>query len=283
MRTLHNYLILYDAECPMCNLYTHAFTKVGMLDPNGRAPYQEVLAPVNASNVSSPSSLTPSCSLIDRQRAVNEIALIDTRTGEVRYGIDSLLKIIGHSIPLLRPLFEWRPFNWTMRKAYAFISYNRKVIIPASLTSTLQPSFSLKYRIAWLLFTIAIAAGILTRYAHLLSGVIPAGIPFREYLICVGQVLCQGMVITLLARDKTWDYLGNMMTISLAGSITLLPAIAVASVTHLSPIIATAWFLLVATLMFLEHIRRTKLLGLGRTLTITWALYRLIVLILILR
>lgn len=275
MRTLHNYLILYDADCPMCNLYTHAFTKAGMLDPNGRAPYQEVLA-------------TPSCPLIDRQRAVNEIALIDTRTGEVRYGIDSLLKIIGHSFPLLRPLFECRPFNWTMRKAYAFISYNRKVIIPAPLTSTLQPSFSLKYRVAWLFFTIAIAAGILTRYSQLLSGVIPAGNLFREYLICVGQVLCQGMVITLLARDKTWDYLGNMMTISLAGSITLLPAIAVAaithpSVTHASSIIATAWFLVVAILMFLEHIRRTKILGLGWTLTITWALYRLIVLILSLR
>lgn len=267
MRTLHNYLILYDAECPMCNLYTDAFTKSGMLDPNGRAAYQTALE---------------ACPLVDRQRAVNEIALIDTRTGEVRYGIDSLFKIIGHSIPLLRPLFAWPPFQWTMRKAYSFISYNRKVIIPAPKTATLQPSFSLKYRIAWLLFTIAIAATILTRYAHLLTGVIPAGNPFREYLICAGQVFCQGMVVTLLAREKRWDYLGNMMTISLAGSLALLPAIVIASLTRLSPVIAAGWFLLVAALMFLEHIRRTKLLGLGWTFSITWALYRLLILILIL-
>jgi hypothetical protein len=40
--------------------------------------------------------------------------------------------------------------------------------------------------------------------------------------------------------------------------------------------------MLVAGLMFLEHIRRTKLLQLGWTLTITWALYRAAILVLIL-
>lgn len=45
---------------------------------------------------------------------------------------------------------------------------------------------------------------------------------------------------------------------------------------------ATAWFLVVAGLMLLEHIRRTRLLGLDWTLSISWALYRLLVLLLIL-
>jgi predicted DCC family thiol-disulfide oxidoreductase YuxK len=30
MKTLKDHVILYDAECPMCKVYTHAFTTTGM-------------------------------------------------------------------------------------------------------------------------------------------------------------------------------------------------------------------------------------------------------------
>jgi hypothetical protein len=73
-----------------------------------------------------------------------------------------------------------------------------------------------------------------------------------------------------------------MMTISLAGSLALAPALAIAAITHLSPLAASTWFLIVAGLMLLEHIRRTRLLGLDWTLTISWVFYRLHVLLLIL-
>ncbi len=42
MKTLKDHLILYDAECPMCKLYTGAIVKAGMLDISGRAPYQQL-------------------------------------------------------------------------------------------------------------------------------------------------------------------------------------------------------------------------------------------------
>jgi hypothetical protein len=278
MKTLKNHIILYDAECPMCNLYTRAFTTTGMLDSQGRAPYQDM--PDFA------------CPLVDRQRAVNEIALIDRSTGEVRYGIDSLFTVIGSSFPILKPLFSCKPFHWAMRKLYAFISYNRKVIIPparkavspapASAKNDIQPSFSLKYRIAYLLLTALITGCILTAYANLLKDLVPIGNPYREYLICGSQILFQGAIITTFAPANRWNYLGNMMTISFAGSLLLLPMLALASLTHLSPIVPTAWFLLVAALMLAEHIRRTNLLSLGRTLTITWITYRLAILLLIL-
>ena len=77
------------------------------------------------------------------------------------------------------------------------------------------------------------------------------------------------------ASKKTWDYLGNMMTISLAGSLLLIPAILI----HPSKNIATGYFLTVAALMLLEHIRRTKLLNLGWLPTITWIAYRALILI----
>jgi hypothetical protein len=152
----------------------------------------------------------------------------------------------------------------------------------AGAAPTPQPAFRLRYRLAWLATTALIAAAILTRYAHLLTGILPAGGPWREYLVCTGQIFFQGIVVSIIAPAKRWDYLGNMMTISLAGSLALVPALAIAALTHLPPITATAWFLIVASLMLLEHIRRTKLLGLDWTLTISWAVFRLVVLILIL-
>src|ERR1700743_3511787 len=132
MKTLHNHLILFDAECPMCRVYTHAFVASGILGKDGRIAYQQLEA--------------ETCPMVDRQRAANEIALVDQATGEVTYGIESLLKVFGTVLPLLKPLFSFAPFIWLMSKVYAFISYNRRVIVQAAVTDSyqLQPTFKLK-------------------------------------------------------------------------------------------------------------------------------------------
>ena len=269
MKTLKDHVILYDSECPMCKAYTRVFTSTGMLDKEGRAPYQDM-----------PSF---ACPVVDQQRAVNEIALVDRVTGEVNYGIESLFKVMGHSFPVFSPVFSFPPFVGLMRKVYAFISYNRKVIIPAPKTGehSIQPSFSLRYRILWLLFTVWIVGFVLTHYAGLLPGVLPKSNGFREYGIAGGQVLVQGLIISLFAPAKRWDYLGNMMTISLAGALLLLPLMAWSAVTHLPSPVAAGYFLTVAALMLLEHIRRTKLLSLGWGLTLSWVAYRVVIFLII--
>lgn len=266
---LKQHTLLYDADCPLCKLYSRAFIVSGMLDERGRSAYQQL-----------PEAL---CPVVDRQRAVNEIALVNTVTGEVSYGIHSLLKVIGHSFPVLKPLFGWRPFIWLMSKLYAFISYNRRVIIPVPAKDAfeIQPAFRLDYRIAYLVFTWLITALILTEYAPLLKGTVPVGHALREYLICGGQILLQGVIVSLYAPHQRWNYLGNMMTISLGGALLLLAGLLVSGFADLPSIAWAAYFMLVAGLMFLEHIRRTKLMELGLLLTITWMVYRLLVLSLI--
>ncbi|MBE7170699.1 MAG: DUF393 domain-containing protein [Williamsia sp.] len=269
MQSLKDHVILYDEECPMCQLYTKAFVKTGMLDKTGRACYQQMPNEV--------------AGCVDRQRAVNEIALVNRKTGEVQYGIRSLFSIIGHAFPVFKRLFNFKPFLWLMSKVYAFVSYNRRVIIPID-TGRLywpQPAFLLPYRIAYLIFTWVITAWILSHYARLLTGAVPAGGPLREYMVCGGQILFQGIIAGILYRRKAWDYLGNMMTISLAGALLLLPGLLLASFLALSPLFYTAYFLAVAGLMLLEHIRRTRLLNTGWILTGSWVAYRLGVLLII--
>lgn len=267
MKTLRNHIILYDAECPMCSLYTGAFQKTRMLDADGRTAYQQMPAPV--------------CAMIDRQRAVDEIALVNTQTGEVTYGVHSLFAVIAHSFPVFRPLFNLAPFAWLMEKLYAFVSYNRRVIIPPAMHSpqhAYQPSFKLHYRVAYLLVTCLLTACVLTHYTRLLVPLLPAGNSYREYSICFGQLFFQGSVVTAAANNKTWSYLGNMMTVSFAGALLLLPALLLHAFVMLAPVVYAAWFALVVAAMFAEHARRVHLLSLPWLLSVTWILYRLVVL-----
>ena len=255
----------------MCSIYTKAFVNAGLLDANGRTAYQDFNH--------------QTCPLLDRQRAVNEIALVNRETGEVTYGVKSLFKIIATGIPVSKPVLDFKPFLWLMSKAYAFVSYNRRVIIPAPIVHNkfaLQPSFKLHYRVAYLIFTWAITSLILAGYGKLLAGFLPQGPAYREYLVCGGQILFQGLIVGLLFKNRKWDYLGNMMTISFAGALLFLPGLLISDFISLAPGVYLSWFTLVVGLMFLEHIRRSKLLELGWILTVTWVVYRLIVLSIIL-
>ena len=270
MKTLKNHLILFDEECPMCRMYTNVIVSTGLLEREGRSAYQEL----------SPQA----CPMVDRQRAANEIALVNQETGEVSYGIESLFKIFAQVMPFFGPLLRFQPFIWLMSKVYAFIAYNRRVIVPPPAKADAfkyQPTFKLHYRIAYLVFTWFVTAYILSHYTGLMKDLLPAGDAYREYLICGGQIIFQGVIITFLDKQKIWAYLGNMMTISFAGALLLLPPMLPAVWFELDPVFYLIWFMAVAGLMLLEHIRRSSLLRIGWTLTITWVLYRIAVLLVI--
>lgn len=141
-------------------------------------------------------------------------------------------------------------------------------------------SYSSGY-IAYLLFTWMFTAFILSHYTKLMSGFLPSGHDYREYIICAGQIFFQGIIVRAICKRKAYNYLGNMMTISFGGALLLLPMMLIAQWININPLFYVGWFLIVVGLMFLEHIRRTKMMELGWTLTISWAFYRLIILLFI--
>lgn len=140
------------------------------------------------------------------------------------------------------------------------------------------------YRIIYLIFSWAGVAYVLSGYAGLMNGLLPEGHIYREYLICGGQLFFQGLVVSRMKvnTDIKWNYLCHMMTISFGGALLLLPGIWSVHWIIFPPLVYATYFMGVAGLMFLEHIRRTKLLKLGWTLTITWMFYRLVILLIIL-
>ena len=270
MKTLEDHTILYDDECPMCSKYTQAFVKTGMLDNNGRHAFTEAYA----------------CNLphVDWNRARNEIAVINKRDNTVQYGVDGLLDILAYNAAWLRPLFSLKPIQFLVRRLYFFISYNRKVIAPGKIVegrNVCTPDLNYGYRWAYILFAWLVTSTTLVYYSMLLTPLIPQTNFIREFLICGGQIVVQGVVILFVKKKQCVHYLGNMMTISLGGALLLTPMLFISLWVH-SNIFFLMYFMAIVALMFLEHMRRVKLLELPFFISATWVLYRLLVLLIIL-
>lgn len=264
MATLNNHIILYDEDCPLCRVYTSGFIRANLLDKNGRLPYT---AQVN------------NFPQVDAARAADEIALIDKNSNDVTYGYDSLVKILRSGCPIFG-VFALKPLRFIFRQLYFFVSYNRKQIIPAR-ESSCTPSYHLAYRAAYLIFSLLVTAFVLHRYAPLMQPIIPPSHFARELMICAGQMLFQGVLAFFVCKGKVMDYLGNMMTVSLGGSIALAVLSLLSHAIH-SPVFFTGVFLFTALVMFLEHWRRMQLLRMPVVMSFGWVLYRLLVLPLIL-
>lgn len=271
MKSLQNHTLIYDKDCPLCAAYTSGFVKTGMMDANGRKPFSELSEYDNR--------------IIDSKRACNEIALINNNNQSVIYGIDSLLTIIGNSFPILQKAGNIKPVKFILKKLYSFISYNRKVIIPAGqkVNNEIQciPDFNYKYRIAYIIFGILATAIVLYRYSEIIT-ILPKGTFQRELLLATGQIAFQYCFMFKQNRQTIITYFGNLVTVSVFGSLLLLPALFINSFITIETIPVLVWFGITAGIMFFEHYRRVTLLRLPHYLCLTWVAYRVLALIIIL-
>lgn len=272
MKTLNNHTLIYDKDCPLCQVYTSGFIKSKMLDTNGRKAFSTI----NTNDLEH----------IDINRASNEIALIDTKNKTVYYGINSLLKVIGHSFPIIEKIGNLKPINFLLKKLYSFISYNRKVIIPSKniTEGKLQctPTYSFKYRLLYLLFTVIVTTLVLFKFSKLIPN-FPNSTIEREFVLAFAQIIFQGLFILKLEKKVILNYLGNLMTVSLMGSLILIPLLLINSVTKVPELTNLLCFGLTVGFMFLEHVRRIKLLKLPSYLSYSWVIYRIIALLIILK
>ena len=271
MKTLKNQTLLYDQDCPLCNVYTSAFIKTKMLDNNGRKSYCEL----------SDNEQT----IVNMKKAANEIALVDFKNKTVIYGIDSLLKVIGYSFPIVEKIGNIKPINTLLKKLYSFISYNRKVIIPSSHKNDKElqciPDFNFKYRWIYILFTMILSIYLLNNFVDFFKNFSKLSIN-TMFILFVGQVFIQCILISFKNKKTIVNYLGNLMTIILFGSFLTLPLAMLMNTFNVSQNFILIYFSLVVFFMFIEHYRRIKLLQLPHYLTFSWIFYRILILIYIL-
>ncbi|XLS30165.1 DCC1-like thiol-disulfide oxidoreductase family protein [Flavobacteriaceae bacterium M23B6Z8] len=271
MKTLKNHTLLYDAQCPLCVGYTNTFVQTGMLDENGRYPFQQI------------DKLTETN--IDRARATNEIALVNTKTKEVYYGVDSLLRVLGSSFPWIERIGKWYLVHYLLNKLYAFISYNRKVIIsnPPNEQNICdcEPTFNYPYRIIYIVFATLLSAVILTGYTNLLAGITYPSFYSFEISILIFQIPFQFLFLGSVKPKVLVNYTGHLVTVSFLGSLLLLPVWLVNTFIPLPLQTNILYFLLVATFLWFHHKQRVENLRLPSRLSMSWAAYRILLLLII--
>lgn len=270
METLNNYTLLYDQDCPLCRAYTKGFIKSKMLDNKGRKAFGKISWKEKE--------------FIDVQRAVNEIALVNRKSGKVVYGIDSLLKIIGNSFPMIEKIGKINPVNFLLRKLYSFVSYNRKVIVPAEKKIKeidCSPSFSFRYRFIYILFALLVSASIFLSYLHLTPRlqVLNFG---SAMAILISQITFQSLFLANKDLKTIVNYIGNLATVLLIGGMAFLQALLLNELIPFPQLIIDISFISIVLLMFFEHKRRAKILEIKQYVSYTWLLFSVgIVLLLI--
>jgi predicted DCC family thiol-disulfide oxidoreductase YuxK len=268
--------LIYDDHCPLCKVYTKAFIKYNFINEKARVSFSDL-------------DNHGFTKLVDWKRAKNEIPLVDEANSKVYYGVDALLQILGAK----RSFFLWFAKQYFLVAAakvfYKFVSFNRRVIIPAPIntecTFDAKPDFSISYRMAYLIFSWLITSFILINYSALLAQYIGATNLGREFLICAGQMAFQSVLLLAFKKQREiiFEYLGNMMTVSLLGALLLSPLLLVhVAFSKMNTFVYLGYFFLVVTFMLYDHVRRVKLVAAPKWLSATWVLYRILVLILIL-
>lgn len=143
--------LYYDENCPLCSWYSQKFVDAGMLPANGRCKFSAIEDKLAAGEA-------------DRNKVSNFIPLYLPQQGKTIYGVDALLYLIGKKSKTLEIIGYWKPVYWLANKAYKFISFNRRVIVPNYQpveNDVSEPDFNYKYRWAFIVFAF-VASAIIT-------------------------------------------------------------------------------------------------------------------------
>jgi hypothetical protein len=111
---------------------------------------------------------------------------------------------------------------------------------------------------------------------------LPKSSILREAVLAFGQIIFQSLFLLKFDKKTIINYAGNLMTVSLMGSLILMPILLLNQCMNLSEVLILGWFGITVFIMFAEHFRRIKVLKLPFYLSYTWVLYRIIALVFIL-
>lgn len=242
-------LIIYDESCPMCKLYTK-----GMVTGNDTG---------GLTRMGSGQLTHDLIGRLDPQRARHEIPLVDLDGGETLYGVDTWLYAVGQRHKQLKKVLSTNWVKTILQTLYAFISYNRRVIITSAPgrwnLMDLQPDFHTGYRLAF----IAVISGLI--------GVLFSVIDFPIWTpaviaLALGQLTLAGLYL-LRQRHEDFsqtflDYTGHVGMSLLLGSVVIAIGVSVGW----TPLMYTGYALMIG-----QHYIRTYRLGLNPWLSVCFS------------
>lgn len=164
---------------------------------------------------------------------------------------------------------------------FQFIEENKLLIFPPKKFDAQNfENPKLIWRGLYLFFAWLVISIVLGYYGELLIPVVPDQGFYREFIMSAGQLIFQTIMIGRLTKGRLIHYLGNMMTVSLIGALLLLPILCFAWISHWeAPWWYTAYFLIIVAAIIWIHKDRVERLNLHWSITLSWVLYRILLLI----
>jgi hypothetical protein len=135
----------------------------------------------------------------------------------------------------------------------------------------------------YLLACALISAFALSSFASVIQEYLSVEYSFgTELFMVMGQVAFQWLFMFSESWTARKDYMVVALSVSMVGSLMLLPLILFHSMNGISPSLAVTYFFAVVAAIFVIHFHLIKKLLLPKVLTITWVVYRLFLLIYVL-
>jgi len=127
-------------------------------------------------------------------------------------------------------------------------------------------------------------AVVLSCYAGLLSSYITINYDWSfEFLMVWGQILFQFFLIGKRTLTEKVRYSYRLIGVSLMGALMLLPVLYIHQIRTVSGFAALCYFFCVVTVMFFCHQKIVRRLCLPAHLCYSWVLYRVLILIFIIK
>jgi hypothetical protein len=248
---MKNKILVYDDLCPFCNWYSGLFVRTGLLPRDGRKAF---------------SSLdTELLRMIDINRGRNEIPLIDTSSGTVKYGIDALLEILGTKMPVIKKVGNMTPVNWVLRKIYKLISYNRKLIIgtrcgPGAIDCS--PDINYRYRLLFLVLCLLFNTIMLFPIHYsILNELSWYDLSIVELqAVHFGLVFINCSLMLAFRKEKAFEYIGQVNMLALIAILLHVPLLLLSFV-GMNEWLNAVYLLIVAVIIFREYLRRMEYAG----------------------
>ncbi len=138
-------------------------------------------------------------------------------------------------------------------------------------------------RLLYIIWCIGISAYSLGSFAQLVQRYLAVPYDYKtEGLMVAAQVGFQWLFMARSNWGERVRYLFIALTVSMVGSLMLLPLLIYSSLSTISAMSATAYFFIVVGIIFVIHHRLIASNSLPKILSCTWVLYRLLLLLFVL-
>ena len=142
---------------------------------------------------------------------------------------------------------------------------------------------SLLLRIAYISWCVGLSAYSLGSFVQIIQSYLAVHYDYKtEGIMVIAQVGFQWLFLTRSSWEERVRYLFIALTVSMVGSLMLLPLLLYNSFSTVSAVSATAYFFVVVGIIFIFHHRLIMRNSLPKILSCTWVLYRFLLLLFVL-